>query len=62
MKAKWFSTSGNRDGPREGSTLTARQLAVFVTCYTVDKQHIVRDLAADLNVSKSVDHAGSRRA
>ena len=38
----------------EGPTLTAHQLAVLLTCYTVDKQHTVRGLAADLNVSKSV--------
>ena len=38
----------------EGPTLTAHQLAVFLICYTVDKQHTVRGLAADLNVSKSV--------
>ncbi len=37
---------------REGSDLSARQLAVFLTCYLIDSGHTVRGLAADLNVSK----------
>ena|SRR5665213_1487782 len=37
---------------RDGSDLSARQLAVFLTCYLVDGGHTVRGLAADLNVSK----------
>jgi DNA-binding MarR family transcriptional regulator len=34
--------------------LTARQLAVLLTCYLQDGPHTVRGLAAELNVSKSV--------
>jgi DNA-binding MarR family transcriptional regulator len=37
---------------REGSDLSARQLAVFLTCYLMDTGHTVRGLAADLKVSK----------
>jgi DNA-binding MarR family transcriptional regulator len=37
---------------RDGSDLSARQLAVFLTCYLMDGGHTVRGLAADLNVSK----------
>ena len=37
---------------RDGPDLSARQLAVFLTCYLVDGGHTVRGLAADLNVSK----------
>src|SRR5580658_8918042 len=37
---------------RDGSDLSARQLAVFLTCYLVDGGHTVRGLAADLKVSK----------
>jgi DNA-binding MarR family transcriptional regulator len=37
---------------RDGSDLSARQLAVFLTCYLVEGGHTVRGLAADLNVSK----------
>jgi DNA-binding MarR family transcriptional regulator len=37
---------------REGQDLTARQLAVVLTCYLSDGPHTVRGLSADLNVSK----------
>jgi len=37
---------------REGPDLSARQLAVFLTCYLQDGNHTVRGLAADLHVSK----------
>ncbi len=37
---------------RDGPDLSARQLAVFLTCYLVEGGHTVRGLAADLNVSK----------
>lgn len=37
---------------RDGPDLSARQLAVFLTCYLRDDAHTVRGLAADLNVSK----------
>ena len=37
---------------RDGSDLSARQLAVFLTCYLIDAGHTVRGLAADLKVSK----------
>ena len=37
---------------REGPDLSARQLAVFLTCYLQDGNHTVRGLAADLRVSK----------
>ncbi|GAN85815.1 MULTISPECIES: MarR family winged helix-turn-helix transcriptional regulator [Komagataeibacter] len=37
---------------RDGPDLSARQLAVFLTCYLRDDSHTVRGLAADLNVSK----------
>ncbi|MBV9248838.1 MAG: MarR family transcriptional regulator [Acetobacteraceae bacterium] len=37
---------------RDGADLTARQLAVFLTCYLRDEGHTVRGLAAGLNVSK----------
>jgi DNA-binding MarR family transcriptional regulator len=37
---------------RDGSDLSARQLAVFLTCYLMDGGHTVRGLAADLKVSK----------
>jgi DNA-binding MarR family transcriptional regulator len=39
---------------REGQALTTHQLAVYLTCYTIDRDHTVRGLAADLGVSKSV--------
>jgi len=39
---------------RDGPALSAHQLGVFLTCYTVDKDHTVRGLAAALDVSKSV--------
>lgn len=32
--------------------LSARQLGIFLTCYLQDKNHTVRGLAAELNVSK----------
>lgn len=32
--------------------LSARQLGVFLTCYLEDREHTVRGLATDLNVSK----------
>lgn len=37
---------------RDGADLSARQLAVFLTCYLREGGHTVRGLAADLNVSK----------
>jgi DNA-binding MarR family transcriptional regulator len=37
---------------RDGPDLSARQLAVFLSCYLQDGAHTVRGLAADLNVSK----------
>ena len=37
---------------RDGPDLSARQLAVFLTCYLQEGAHTVRGLAADLNVSK----------
>jgi DNA-binding MarR family transcriptional regulator len=37
---------------RDGVDLSARQLAVFLTCYLSDGGHTVRGLAQDLNVSK----------
>jgi DNA-binding MarR family transcriptional regulator len=37
---------------RDGADLSARQLAVFLTCYLNDGGHTVRGLAAELNVSK----------
>ena len=37
---------------RVGPDFSARQLGVFLTCYTQDAPHTVRGLAAGLNVSK----------
>ena len=37
---------------RDGPDLSARQLAVFLTCYLQEGPHTVRGLAGDLNVSK----------
>jgi DNA-binding MarR family transcriptional regulator len=37
---------------RDGQDMTARQLAVLLTCYLSDGPHTVRGLAAGLNVSK----------
>ncbi|MBN8906932.1 MAG: MarR family transcriptional regulator [Rhodospirillales bacterium] len=37
---------------RDGPDLSARQLAVFLTCYLRDGGHTVRGLSAELNVSK----------
>ncbi len=37
---------------KEGADLSARQLAVLLTCYLQDGNHTVRGLAAELNVSK----------
>lgn len=37
---------------RDGPDLSARQLAVFLTCYLDDSGHTVRGLASELNVSK----------
>jgi DNA-binding MarR family transcriptional regulator len=37
---------------RDGADLSARQLAVFLTCYLNEGGHTVRGLAAELNVSK----------
>ncbi|MDF7674503.1 MarR family transcriptional regulator [Acetobacteraceae bacterium ESL0709] len=37
---------------REGPDLSARQLAVFLTCYLKDGAHTVRGLSELLNVSK----------
>ena len=37
---------------RDGQDLSARQLAVFLTCYLQDGAHTVRGLASELNVSK----------
>ena len=39
---------------REGPSLSAHQLAVFLTCYLASERQTVRGLAAALNVSKSV--------
>ncbi len=39
---------------RDGPALSAHQFGVFLTCYTVARDHTVRGLAADLKVSKSV--------
>jgi DNA-binding MarR family transcriptional regulator len=39
---------------RDGPALSAHQFGVFLTCYTIDREHTVRGLAADLKVSKSV--------
>jgi DNA-binding MarR family transcriptional regulator len=39
---------------RDGPALSAHQFGVFLTCYTVERDHTVRGLAADLKVSKSV--------
>ncbi|AQT04902.1 MarR family transcriptional regulator [Acetobacter persici] len=36
----------------EGPDLSARQLAVFLTCYLDESGHTVRGLASSLNVSK----------
>ena len=37
---------------RDGPDLTARQLAVFLTCFLEDEPQTVRGLAAKLNVAK----------
>lgn len=37
---------------RDGPDLTARQLSIFLTTYLHDREHTVRGLAAELNVSK----------
>ncbi|MGC8475498.1 MAG: MarR family transcriptional regulator [Acetobacteraceae bacterium] len=37
---------------KEGSDLSARQMAVLLTCYLEEGNHTVRGLAASLNVSK----------
>lgn len=37
---------------RDGPDLSARQLAVFLTCYLTNDEQTVRGLAAELNVSK----------
>ena len=37
---------------RDGPDLTARQLSIFLTTYLQDRDHTVRGLAAELNVSK----------
>jgi DNA-binding MarR family transcriptional regulator len=37
---------------RDGADLSARQLAVFLTCYLDDGGHTVRGLAGQLNISK----------
>jgi DNA-binding MarR family transcriptional regulator len=37
---------------RDGADLSARQLAVFLTCYLTEGAHTVRGLAQELNVSK----------
>ncbi len=39
---------------RDGPALSAHQLGVYLTCYTVQRDHTVRGLAAELSVSKSV--------
>ncbi|MCW3476777.1 MarR family transcriptional regulator [Limobrevibacterium gyesilva] len=39
---------------RDGPSLSAHQLGVYLTCYLQDRDHTVRGLAAELNVSKSV--------
>ena len=39
---------------RDAPALSAHQFGVFLTCYTVARDHTVRGLAADLKVSKSV--------
>ena len=46
---------------RDGPDLTARQLAVFLTCYLVEGGHTVRGLAAELDVSKpAIDRKSTR--
>lgn len=45
---------------RDGTGLSAHQLAVFLSCYLHDGDHAIRDLAAELHttrstVSRSVD-------
>ncbi|WP_408740289.1 MarR family transcriptional regulator [Acetobacter sp. AN02] len=37
---------------RDGPDLSARQMAVFLTCYLNEGGHTVRGLASELNVSK----------
>jgi DNA-binding MarR family transcriptional regulator len=37
---------------RDGPDLSARQMAVLLTCYMIDAPHTVRGLALALNVSK----------
>jgi len=37
---------------RDDPDLSARQLGVFLTCYLKDREHTVRGLAVNLNVSK----------
>jgi DNA-binding MarR family transcriptional regulator len=39
---------------RDGPSLSAHQLGVFLTCYLQDADHTVRGLSRDLGVSKSV--------
>jgi DNA-binding MarR family transcriptional regulator len=39
---------------RDGPSLSAHQLAVYLTCYLAEEPQTVRGLAAALNVSKSV--------
>ncbi len=39
---------------REGTALSAHQLGVYLTCYLEDRDHTVRGLAIELDVSKSV--------
>ena len=39
---------------RDGPALSAHQLGVYLTCYTIARDHTVRGLAAELSVSKSV--------
>ena len=36
----------------DGADLSARQMGVLLSCYTIDAPHTVRGLAQDLNVSK----------
>jgi DNA-binding MarR family transcriptional regulator len=37
---------------QDGHSLTIRQLAVLLTCYLLDEEHTVRQLAATLHVAK----------
>lgn len=46
---------------REGPDLSARQLAIFLTCYLEDEAQTVRSLAKQLNISKPAVSRGLDR-